>query len=497
MATITNNGDDFIDFTLGTEPGKQITGQLDKRMHPELANKIATGAPGLDAMLSTPSPGIMLTVPQPQSIPMANATEVGAGPKPAAARTAAAPTAPMSGQSKVTLENTQNTSKEMGQQGVRALNAMEKSSTKAAEAKADVEKTADEIELEKADKRYRKIQELDAQRQIDAVFEAGEFDQHMQDVDKAFKDLSAARVDDKNYWGKLGTGNQVMAAIGLALGAVGQAVTGQDSQALKILNMAVDRDIDAQKANIAKLGKQTEVAQGRLKDFMGITKDRRAAEALAKASALEVIENEVTALMKTMPEQKRTATITGLLAGIQKSKADALAQASRNETVTTKQEQLAKPKDAIAEGATEKLAAKSTKLQRLYEVKNFFEKQGTGPLEGRLRNLGMALGKDDPNFAAAQTALQQQYQRYKLMITGTASSEKQDKELQKLYPNINDTDANFMAKLEEVIKEEELAYDTELNAFEAQNKNHGMQRLDQLRGSTPSSWQQYVKPMGK
>jgi hypothetical protein len=45
------------------------------------------------------------------------------------------------------------------------------------------------------------------------------------------------------------TGNKIQAALAIALGGIGAGLTGGENQALKIINKAIDADIDAQKEN--------------------------------------------------------------------------------------------------------------------------------------------------------------------------------------------------------------------------------------------------------
>jgi hypothetical protein len=502
MAAITNEDDNFVYYSVGNDPASAIQGKVDKKINPMVAEKVKTGAPGIDAFLTTKAPGISFTLPSVSgaTLPMADATQVGVAdptgmPEPAAAAATSKPTSTMPG--KMELKDTETQIKSMAPEAAKALDKQVDLGMKYADAKATLDKKQDDIALERAQRIQDQRKYWQEREALNQTFQQAELDQYMSDTEKSYNELSQARVDDKNYWGKLGTGNQVMAAIGLALGAVGQAVTGKDSQALGILKASVERDIDAQKANIAKLGKQAEISRGRLQDFMAVSKDNLAAEQLAKASAFEVAENEITALMKTLPDGQQKANLLKLQEGVQATKAEALQKATGRMTTIKKSEQMAKPLDAVAEGETKKLAEDSSKLERLYEVKNFFKDITTGPLAGRVQNLAMKVGVDHPEYAAARTALEGQYQRYKLMITGTASSAKQDKELQNLYPNMFDTDANFMAKLDEVIKENESIYDAKLKAFENQRKNHGQRSLDDLQRNAPRSYESIFTRTGK
>lgn len=60
------------------------------------------------------------------------------------------------------------------------------------------------------------------------------------------------KIDPNRVWGNASTGNKVMAAIGIALSGIGSGLTGQPNMAMSVINKMIDRDIDAQKADLGK-----------------------------------------------------------------------------------------------------------------------------------------------------------------------------------------------------------------------------------------------------
>lgn len=65
-------------------------------------------------------------------------------------------------------------------------------------------------------------------------------------------DIASTKIDPHRVWNGTSTGNKVIAAIGVALSGIGSGLTGQQNLALKVINDTVDRDIDAQKADLGK-----------------------------------------------------------------------------------------------------------------------------------------------------------------------------------------------------------------------------------------------------
>lgn len=99
-------------------------------------------------------------------------------------------------------------------------------------------KIAEEAAVAKQDllDRYNiKISELNAQRQ------------------SFITQLKDSAIDPNRYLGSMDTGQRIGTAIGLIMGGIGGGMTGQENPAMKMLNMQIDRDIEAQKANVGKI----------------------------------------------------------------------------------------------------------------------------------------------------------------------------------------------------------------------------------------------------
>lgn len=83
------------------------------------------------------------------------------------------------------------------------------------------------------------------------------------------------KIDPNHYLGSMNTGERISTAIGLILGGIGGGVLGQENPALKMLNANIDRDIEAQKANLGKQKSLLEFNQqqfGNLRDATQMTK---------------------------------------------------------------------------------------------------------------------------------------------------------------------------------------------------------------------------------
>lgn len=100
--------------------------------------------------------------------------------------------------------------------------------------------------------------------QASALYHAG---QHLQEVQDTFNtknkeiddmknsvlhDMKNFHINPNDYVEHMSTPQKVTTAIGLVLGGLGGALTGQENPALKFLNSQIERNIDSQKANFGK-----------------------------------------------------------------------------------------------------------------------------------------------------------------------------------------------------------------------------------------------------
>lgn len=75
----------------------------------------------------------------------------------------------------------------------------------------------------------------------------------MDEGTKLYNDTLSGKIDPNHYLGSMDTGNRILAAISIALGGIGGGVSGRGGNvALDVINKAIDRDVEAQKADLNK-----------------------------------------------------------------------------------------------------------------------------------------------------------------------------------------------------------------------------------------------------
>lgn len=72
------------------------------------------------------------------------------------------------------------------------------------------------------------------------------------EISNIIQDVKAGHIDPNRYLNSRSTGDKIASAIGLILGGIGSGVTHTENPAMKFINDQIDRDVNAQKANMDK-----------------------------------------------------------------------------------------------------------------------------------------------------------------------------------------------------------------------------------------------------
>jgi hypothetical protein len=165
------------------------------------------------------------------------------------------------------------------QKGLKELESIYGAAQAQAYAKADTDAALAQAQMETQQQVNQEIE----RRQAVFSLQREEWNQRGQIL---FDDIKNAKIDPNHFWQDKSTGQKIMAVVGMALGAGGAAATGSPNFALQTIQGAVDRDIDAQKANLGKLQSLYgyHIQQGN---------DDLAANRLARADALDIAAGQI------------------------------------------------------------------------------------------------------------------------------------------------------------------------------------------------------------
>jgi hypothetical protein len=168
--------------------------------------------------------------------------------------------------------------------------------------------------------------QLAAQAKSDGSAMMGQYRQALDDMRKV-----DTTVDPGQYWASKTTGQKVLGIIGLALGAVGAGNDGVN-KAAQMMSHAIDRDVEAQKAEIsARLAKGERAISGAQSMYAmnrQIFGDDLAAVAATKATALEIANNQLQQVAATAASPIAKANAQALSAQLTAARAEFEAKAA-------------------------------------------------------------------------------------------------------------------------------------------------------------------------
>ena len=145
--------------------------------------------------------------------------------------------------------------------------------------------------------------------------------------DSAIAQFKSGAIDPDRYFKQKGMGARIVAAIAVALGAFGAALTNGQNYALQILQSNIDRDIEAQRAELDKAKTVADLTGNQLAELTAAYGSPEAAEASIRERYWAAVGAQGDALMKrrNLPEQQ-VANFAVIEAERQKQQALARAQ---------------------------------------------------------------------------------------------------------------------------------------------------------------------------
>lgn len=109
-------------------------------------------------------------------------------------------------------------------------------------------------------------------------------------IDEEIDRVSNMRIDPNNWYASRGTIGAIGAALAVGMGAAAQSLTGGQNNALGIINAAIDRDIQAQEANLRAAGQRVGERQNALQQLRAQYGDERTAREAFRMQALQQAE---------------------------------------------------------------------------------------------------------------------------------------------------------------------------------------------------------------
>ena len=290
----------------------------------------------------------------------------------------------------------------------------------------------------------------------------------LDEVDVINKKFSDAKIDQKHIWGDEGTGNRFFAALGIALGALGSGLNGKPNAALDIVNRAIDRDIEVQKANLEQIGKSSEVARGGLADYMKVTGDQDAAIAAERARQLAIFENQLKTAASSSQSAEAKAAANANAAKVGEQLAGEQAKVNKFIYEKGSQDAQGKAGEPLPEGAATKLKDKQSAISDLEQIQKMKKAIDTGRVSGNWIAAGQYLGFDSPDEAEFKRKLDVMLLKVAKSNFGGQMSDTDLSFIKDTVPSLYDSDVNFDAKLDGMLKDQRKEFERDNKYWQSQ-----------------------------
>lgn len=164
-----------------------------------------------------------------------------------------------------------------------------------------------------------------------------------EEVNTQVQKLKNLNEDIKNYkikdfWADKSTGTKIIASIGVALGAAGQALAGGQNAALTILQNAIEADLQKQKTNLQKMTVSADLQRGILAETYQMYGDQMTSVDAARAASYRAVGAEIDAMATKALSDEMKAKILNLSEAVKLKAAEAELQFQQSLRSTVQQQ---------------------------------------------------------------------------------------------------------------------------------------------------------------
>jgi hypothetical protein len=288
------------------------------------------------------------------------------------------------------------------------------------------------------------------------------------DIDKSINELNGMTIDPSRLYGSMDTGNKIAAGIALFTSAFGAGATGSENLALGVLNKAIDRDIDAQKANMTNKTNVVTAKRGAYKDFLDMTGSEDAAKLAEEMRLANIAKTRLETISLTAKNPLIKNQAEKGLAALE------LDQARRQQELhkivatniverqsETKQAAAPKPLDLAPNDALKAVTELGNGIKYLkdLEAKAHTMENTLGPVKGRIAAWKKDLGINTGDEAVLQQKILMSVAKKLKAQSGAAATDQEYQRLSQVMPSLKDNPKAFFAQLDEEISTLESEYD--------------------------------------
>lgn len=380
-------------------------------------------------------------------------------------------------------------SSKMGNEARAADRDLLKKQDAAVNAKIEADTVQNQVAAARATAELNMIDEQNKEIAVRAQQRDNEYNRRMEDIRKAEDEYANMSIDSDRLFGDKGTGSKLLAVIGMSLGALGGGLAGRDFGVNQLVMKAIENDIDAQKAQMAKAGDVVKQKRGALGDFLQASRDMDAAKNLEFARQLSVVQKQYDAIAASSSNAQVKANALALSAQFANERAQRIAQVDKQmytntvrDTANTKM--VGEANDQASMDKVQTNAQMKASITRIRELKKTI---GTGPIEGRINKLKSAFGATDMDDAEFQGRLSSMMSDAVRSVSGATASDQERSHIEKAIANNTLGDEAFDRMLDVM----EQRIDGSNKALERQAREQGKRPID-----TNGYYQDYLKAQG-
>lgn len=338
---------------------------------------------------------------------------------------------------------------------------------KAVDAAADAELELNRLEGERLKQEADAIQTFNENREIERVYQEKQRQDLKDRLAAATAKYEGAEIDSGRYWANKSTGSKILSAIAIGLGAYAQSMgANRENPALTMLRAAIDNDIKAQEANMAKAGKYVDTVRGLYSDLvkefedkelaalktheMGLKQASLAAQAAATKAKNPVIKNNADASKAAIEQELVNNQI----------KQEAVINRKVTETVPIKPDKPVEVPGTV--GAVLRDAASRydvwDELEKNYSaIDSKRLEEIAGPIDQAQQDIYKFLGWEVPEDAASLRA-ETDIARFKFVkaMTGAGVNVQELKQYEKILPSLKSNPKTALAIIRK-LKQDELS----------------------------------------
>ena len=345
-----------------------------------------------------------------------------------------------------------------------------------------------QLEIEKgkaAAGRADLLKQLKEDQDIHVLDQQTQYAKYREQREKLLKEYTDADIKPRGIFTD-SLGQNILAGISIALGALGGSLSGSNQNvALNIINKSIERDIDAQKANLAKKEKNINMLALEYEAARQAGMDEMSAKKMATATALE----QIAAYLDQTAANTNSALVSqnAQLMG-EKVKQDALKLradlTAATQTTATKSTTAAPPvagardrSDVVfSEDHLKKVKMSQGALRFADAVEEYRQLKDAGMIKDRGQEFLAKWGLGgDPDHMAYLTDLRTFAERVLRNETGATATDPEYQRIMRRLPAAGDTDVQFYGKLHSLRRDS-------TDFLTSTEKDYGLQAGDRIKG---------------